>query len=112
MLVVLSFRPEFRPPSFAEGRSIDLTLSRLPLDLASSMIRLVAGERELSPEIVHQLADKSDGVPLYVEESTKMVLESGLLAERHGRYQLASTSNDLAIPSTLQESLMARLDRL
>ena len=62
--------------------------------------------------MLEQIVAKTDGVPLFVEELTKTVLESGLLREENGAYVLASALTPLAIPSTLQDSLMARLDRL
>src|SRR5262249_21751648 len=63
-------------------------------------------------EVVEQVVAKTDGVPLFVEELTKMVLESGLLQEREERYELTGPLPPLAIPTTLHDSLMARLDRL
>ena len=62
--------------------------------------------------MLEQIAAKTDGVPLFIEELTKMVLESGLLAERDERYELTGPLPPLAIPATLHDSLMARLDRL
>ena len=76
------------------------------------MIRRVAHGKALPPEVVEQIVAKTDGVPLFVEELTKMVLESGLLQEREERYALTGPLPPLAIPATLHDSLMARLDRL
>ena len=76
------------------------------------MIRQVAHGKVLPPEVVEQIVAKTDGVPLFVEELTKMVLESGLLQERDERYALTGPLHPLAIPATLHDSLMARLDRL
>ena len=72
----------------------------------------VAHGKVLPAEVVEQVVAKTDGVPLFVEELTKMVLESGLLQEREGRYELTGPLPPLAIPTTLHDSLMARLDRL
>ena len=72
----------------------------------------VAHRKALPPEVVEQVVAKTDGVPLFVEELTKMVLESGLLQEREERYELTGPLPPLAIPATLHDSLMARLDRL
>ena len=72
----------------------------------------VAHGKALPPEVVEQVVAKTDGVPLFVEELTKMVLESGLLQEREERYELTGPLPPLAIPATLHDSLMARLDRL
>jgi hypothetical protein len=66
----------------------------------------------MPPEVLDEIVAKTDGVPLFVEELTKNVLESGLLREENGAYFLASALTPFAIPSTLQDSLMARLDRL
>ena len=76
------------------------------------MIDRVAGGKALPAEVLDEIVAKTDGVPLFVEELTKTVLESGLLREENGAYVLASALTPLAIPSTLQDSLMARLDRL
>ena len=76
------------------------------------MTARVAGGKVLPAEVVEQVVAKTDGVPLFVEELTKMVLESGLLQEREGRYALTGPLPPLAIPATLHDSLMARLDRL
>jgi predicted ATPase len=76
------------------------------------MIRHIAGGKDLPDEVLEQIVKKTDGVPLFVEELTKMVLESGLLRENEEDYELAGPLPPLAIPATLQDSLMARLDRL
>jgi predicted ATPase len=76
------------------------------------MTSQVAHNKALPPEVVEQVVAKTDGVPLFVEELTKMVLESGLLQEQAERYALAGPLPPLAIPATLHDSLMARLDRL
>ena len=72
----------------------------------------VAHGKALPAEVIEQVMAKTDGVPLFVEELTKMVLESGLLQEREERYELTGPLPPLAIPTTLHDSLMARLDRL
>ena len=89
-----------------------ITLARLSQGQMDRMIQQVAGGRTLPKVVRQQLIAQTDGVPLFVEELTKMVLESGLLEERNGRYRLSGPLPPLAIPSTLQDSLMARLDRL
>jgi predicted ATPase len=76
------------------------------------IIHQVAHNKALPPEVVEQIVAKTDGVPLFVEELTKMVLESGLLQEGEDRYELTGPLPPLAIPATLYDSLMARLDRL
>ena len=76
------------------------------------MVTRVASGKALPGEVLQQIVARTDGVPLFVEELTKMVLESGLLQERQGHYELTGPLPPLAIPTTLHDSLMARLDRL
>ena len=76
------------------------------------MVQRVTDSKALPAEVLHRLVATTDGVPLFVEELTKMVLESGLVKEREGQYELAGPVPALAIPATLHDSLMARLDRL
>jgi predicted ATPase len=87
-------------------------LNRLPRRQAAEMTIRVAHGKALPPEVVEQVVAKTDGVPLFVEELTKMVLESSLLQEQAERYELTGPLPPLAIPTTLHDSLMARLDRL
>jgi class 3 adenylate cyclase/predicted ATPase len=89
-----------------------LTLGRLQHSQAELMASEVAGGRSMPAEVMQQIVGRTDGVPLFVEELVKMVMESGLLKERGGQYELSSPLPPLAIPSTLRDSLMARLDRL
>jgi predicted ATPase len=89
-----------------------VTLPRLPRRQAAEMMNHVAHGKALPAEVLEQVVAKTDGVPLFVEELTKMVLESGLLQEREDRYTLTGPLPPLAIPATLHDSLMARLDRL
>src|ERR1044072_3606480 len=76
------------------------------------MIARVTGGKALPLEVLQHVVTKTDGVPLFVEELTKTVLESGLLRETEGRFELTGPLPPLAIPATLHDSLMARLDRL
>jgi predicted ATPase len=76
------------------------------------MVERVTGGKALPAEVVQQIVTKTDGVPLFVEELTKMVIESEVLREREDQYELTGPLPPLAIPTTLQDSLMARLDRL
>jgi class 3 adenylate cyclase len=112
ILVLLTFRPDFSPPWTGRSHLTQVTLNRLPRRQAAEMTDRVAHGKALPPEVVEQVVAKTDGVPLFVEELTKMVLESGLLQERAGRYELTGPLPPLAIPTTLHDSLMARLDRL
>lgn len=112
IFVVLLFRPTFQPPWAADDHTTTISLSRLAPALTTAMIELVAGGRRLPHPVLRDLCDKADGVPLYIEELTKMILESGLLRSGRGGYELSGRLPSSAIPVTLQESLIARLDRL
>ncbi len=112
LLVVLSHRPDFEPPWPESPRLKRLTLEKLEPAQVATMIRSLAGGRRLPPELVAQLVARTDGVPLFVEELTKTVLESDLLREGPSGYDLAEPLPSFDIPSTLQSSLLARLDRL
>ena len=112
ILVLLTFRPDFSPPWTGRSHLTQVTLTRLPRRQAAEMTDRVAHGKTLPPEVMEQVVAKTDGVPLFVEELTKMVLESGLLQEREERYELTGSLPPLAIPTTLHDSLMARLDRL
>ena len=109
---LLTCRPEFPPPWAPRSYLTQLTLARLTPPQVADMVRRVTGGKSLPAEVVQQIIAKTDGVPLFVEELTKMVLESGLLQEREERYELTGPLPPLAIPATLHDSLMARLDRL
>ena len=105
MLTLLTFRPEFTPPWGSRAYLSQLTLSRLDRTQVGEMVARVTGGTRLSTEMVQQVITKTDGVPLFVEELTKSVVES---LGAPGRAPLYA----LAIPATLQDALMARLDRL
>jgi TOMM system kinase/cyclase fusion protein len=112
ILALWTFRPDFSPPWTGRAHLTQVTLKRLPRRQAAEMTSQVVHGKALPPEVVEQVVAKTDGVPLFVEELTKMVLESGLLQEREDRYELRGPLPPLAIPATLYDSLMARLDRL
>jgi class 3 adenylate cyclase/predicted ATPase len=112
LLILLTCRPEFHAPWGFRAHLTPLTLNRLPRPQVLRLIGRVAGGKALPSEVVEQIVAKTDGVPLFVEELTKMVLESALLREGEGHYELAGPLPSLAIPATLHDSLMARLDRL
>ena len=110
-LLLITFRPEFEA-RWPTPEVATLALGRLDRVQAETLVARVTGGRELPAEVLAQIVAKTDGVPLFVEELTKHVLESGLLIEGPDRYRLDGLLPPLAIPSTLQDSLMARLDRL
>ena len=102
-LLVVTFRPEFAAPWVGLAHVASLQLNRFGRRHAIAMVDRVTGGNALPAEILEQIVAKTDGVPLFVEELTKTVLESGVLREEDGRYVLASALTPLAIPSTLQE---------
>jgi class 3 adenylate cyclase len=112
ILALFTFRPDFSPPWTGRSHLTQVTLPRLPRRQAAEMAGRVAHGKTLPAEVMEQVVTRTDGVPLFVEELTKMVLESGLLEEREERYALTGPLPPLAIPTTLHDSLMARLDRL
>jgi len=112
ILTLFTCRPEFHP-SWHFGRDLtSLTLGRLPPTQVELMIDRVTGGKRLPAAVRQQVVAKTDGVPLFVEELTKMVLESGLVREQTDHYELFGPLPSLSIPTTLHDSLMARLDRL
>jgi predicted ATPase len=112
VLLVVTFRPEFQAPWIGQPQVTMLALNRLDRRDRTALVEQIAGGKPLPGEVVDQIADRTDGVPLFVEELTKSVLESGVLREEAERYVLDRALPSLAIPMTLQDSLMARLDRL
>ena len=108
----VTYRPEFEPPWTGGAQVTSLTLSRLGRRETTALIERVAGGKALPPEILNSVVERTDGIPLFIEELTKTLLEGGLLREEDGRYILVGPVPPLAIPSSLQDSLMARLDRL
>lgn len=112
LLTLVTLRPSFEHPWVGKERLCHLELSKLEnRDVEKIVLQITAGRR-LPPEVLQQVLTKTDGVPLFVEELTKMVLESGLLVEKGKSYELNGPIPELAIPTTLHDSLMARLDRL
>jgi class 3 adenylate cyclase/predicted ATPase len=98
VLVIVTFRPEFQPPWTGQPQVTMLALNRLDRRDRSALVAQIAGGKALPDEVVDQIVDRTDGVPLFIEELTKSVLESGVPM--------------VGIPTTLHDSLMARLDRL
>jgi class 3 adenylate cyclase len=112
VLMLLCFRPEFEPPWAGRSHVTPIAVGRLRERGASQMIAAITGDRALPAPVFERILERAGGIPLYVEELTKSVLESGLLAPGEDRYELTGELDELAIPTTLQDSLMARLDRL
>jgi tetratricopeptide (TPR) repeat protein len=112
VLLILTFRPEFTPPWIGRPHVTMLMLNRLPRRQRAEMIAHVTGGKALPKDIAEQIIDRTDGVPLFIEELTKSVVESGLVAKSGNDYALTGPVAPLAIPTTLHASLLARLDRL
>jgi class 3 adenylate cyclase/predicted ATPase len=98
VLLIVTFRPEFQPPWIGQPQVTTLALNRLDRRDRTALVTQIVGAKALPDEVIGQIADRTDGVPLFVEELTKSVLESGV--------------TPLGIPTSLHDSLMARLDRL
>lgn len=112
ILMVLTFRPGFQPPwSLPASWSRPLVLSGLTREETRIVVAAVAGSVRLPDRVVDRIVERADGVPLFAEELALAVVDSGIV-ERDGRAELRGYVEDLAIPTTLQDSLMARLDRL
>jgi class 3 adenylate cyclase len=112
VLLVVTFRPEFQPPWTGQPQVTMLALNRLDQHDRIALVAQIAGGKALPEEVIDQIVDRTDGVPLFVEELTKSVLESGLLREEAERYVLAGALPPFGIPTSLHASLLARLDRL
>jgi hypothetical protein len=112
VLIVATSRPELTVPWVGRALVTALSLNRFGRRQTAAMVARITGDKALPSEVLEQILFKTDGIPLFVEELTKTVLESGLLREEDESYVFAKNLTPLEIPSTLQDSLMARLDRL
>jgi class 3 adenylate cyclase/predicted ATPase len=111
VLLVVTFRPEFNAPWVGQSHVTSLTLNRLGEREATTIIAGLAGSKQLPPDVMAEIVERTDGIPLFVEEMTKAVLE----AKNEGvarRLVAAAPSSALVVPASLHASLMARLDRL
>jgi predicted ATPase len=111
LLIVLTHRPEFSSRWSHYGHVTPLTLRKLTRPQSSAMVSRLAGGKALPADLLEQILGKTDGVPLFVEELTKSILESADLRDAGDRWEYAGRAGALAIPLTLRDSLMARLDR-
>jgi predicted ATPase len=112
VLAVITYRPAFEPRWRSYGHVTTHMLNRLTRRQVAALVAEMTNHKALPQEVLEQIVAKTDGVPLFVEELTKTVLESELLTEQGDHYALRGPLPPLAIPATLQDSLMARLDRL
>jgi class 3 adenylate cyclase/tetratricopeptide (TPR) repeat protein len=111
LLIVITHRPEFQSRWSEHGHVISLNLSKLTRVQSSALVSSVTGDKALPPALHEQILAKTDGVPLFVEELTKSIIESGELTDSGDRYEYAGAASTVTIPATLRDSLMARLDR-
>jgi predicted ATPase len=112
VLLIITYRPEFAPPWVGRPQVTLVTLNRLPPRQCAEMISGVMRGKALPKEIADQIIDRTDGIPLFIEELTKTVVESGVVAEVGDTYSLTGPVTPLLIPTSLHASLLARLDRL
>jgi class 3 adenylate cyclase len=112
LLLAITFRPEFRPPWSDNAHVTTLALNRLGERDGEALVRNLAGNARLASQIVAEIVERTDGVPLFVEELTKAVLESATRGDRVAAVLGTTSFASLSVPATLQASLIARLDRL
>ena len=112
LLLVLTFRPSFKPPwPLSRSYVSPLALSRLGRRATEQVIEACAG-KALPPRVLEDVSERADGVPLFAEELAHAIVSSGIVVANGERFELRGRIADLSIPTTLQSSLMARLDRL
>ena len=112
VLLLITFRPEFKPVWSDYSHVTSLTLSRLPRRQSAELVAAMTGGKALPPEVQQAILAKADGVPLYIEALTENVLESGLLTENNDAFTLKGALKELPIPDSLHALLMERVDRL
>ncbi len=112
VLLLITFRPDFKPVWADYSHVTFLTLSRLPRRQSAELMVTMTGGKVLPPEVQQAILAKADGVPLYIEALTQNVLDSGLLTENNESFALKATLKELPIPDSLQALLMERVDRL
>src|SRR5262245_7397705 len=111
VLLVITFRPEFAAPWVGQPHVSVLSLNRLARRDIAAMVNSIAAGKHLPADILDGIVERTDGIPLFVEELTSSLLEGGLLLEEDDAYVLGGPIPPLAIPSSLQALLLARLDR-
>jgi class 3 adenylate cyclase len=112
ILTVLTCRPTFQPSWHHRSYLTEVTVNRLSHAQVEQIVTGTTDRKTLPAAVLQQIMEKTDGVPLFIEELTKAILESGQLIAVDGHYELTGSLSTFAIPTTLQDSLMARLDRL
>jgi predicted ATPase/class 3 adenylate cyclase len=111
VLMLVTYRPEFRQEWANLTHVTTLALSGLARRQTMALVENIAGAKRLPPELVEQILSKTDGIPLFVEELAKAILELGILREGPDGYELVKPLTTLAIPETLHDSLLARIER-
>jgi class 3 adenylate cyclase len=111
LLIVITHRPEFQSRWSDQGHVSALNLSRLTRAQSSAMVLKVTGGKALPEPLLEQILEKTDGVPLFLEELTRTIIESGDLKDTGVRFEYSHGGTNIPIPATLRDSLMARLDR-
>jgi class 3 adenylate cyclase/predicted ATPase len=112
ILLIMTYRPEFKAPWTGHAHVSALFLNRLGRRHCRAIVKSIANRKPLPTAVTEQIIAKTDGVPLFVEELTKTLLESGLVREESDAWVLTGPLQEFAIPATLQDSLLARLERL
>ena len=112
MLVLLTCRPHFQPSWHHRSYITEMTLNHLSHTQVEQIVASITEGKSFPNEVIQQIIAKTDGVPLFIEELTKAILESGQLKALDGHYELIGAFSTFAIPATLHDLLMARLDRL
>ena len=112
LLMVLTHRPEFPSRWFGQDHVTTLTLSRLTPGESAAVVSAITGGKALPPVLLGQILARTDGVPLFLEELTRSILESGELRDSGDRYEYAGAARSVTIPATLRDSLTSRLDRV
>ncbi|RPH79561.1 MAG: adenylate/guanylate cyclase domain-containing protein [Nitrospiraceae bacterium] len=112
MLLLIAFRPDFKPVWSDYSHVTSLTLSRLPRRHSAELVAAITRGKVLPPEVQQAILAKADGVPLYIEALTESVLESGVMTEGNDSFTLKGPLKDLPIPDSLHALLMERVDRL
>src|SRR5262249_26652282 len=112
LLVLLSCRPHFQPAWHHRSYITEMTLNHLSDTQVEQIVHRMTDGKTLPHEVLAQIVEKTDGVPLFVEERTNATLKPGYLKDTDGHYAVTGSFSTFEIPATLQDSLMARLDRL
>ena len=110
VLLLITFRPEFQQPWGGRSHVTSMALNRLGERDGEALVQTLAGNAALAPDIVAEIVERTDGVPLFVEELTKAVLESAAQGDRVAAVLTTTSLAALSVPATLHASLMARLD--